>query len=630
MIKTKSDGLTAPAKANDCARELTETPYLQALSRNALEELLAEGETLRLARGESLFRFGQAYPHKVYILCQGQVRIEHRSGAKRTLQPGEFIGISNYLDETPYRANATAQDETTVLAVAAERFARLEARHGSLRAVLDRQLSERIRERHRTSGIAGILNTSVATLMTAPIVGCGTETPVRDAVSLMRERRVNSLVVRQSDGVPVGFLTYPRLAQALALDSLGPHTPVESCMTALPPRILPDAPLWQADTLLQQNAQKYLLVHDDRNALGILSQSDILRALGTQQTSFHNQTQTAQDLPTLARFYRELPGIARSLHEHNRLATRTVQQLSEYHLAIQRRCVELTLEQLDSAPPRDYALIIMGSGGRHEMLLNPDQDNGLIIDDSTGALTDTEQRWFSTFADRLNINLDKIGYVLCPGDIMARNPSYQKTLSDWQRQFDRITRVPNNKAARWANIMMDFSTLYGDEHLTNTLYQYALQRFAEYRLLLEYMAADDAEGSPAIGWFNRLVTSESDEHKGKVDVKRKGIRIIVDGARIYAISASITARNTENRLNALVRENILQAELVDAVKAAHEQLLDMLLAHQLRQYELNQPLDKYIDPDKLDATTLSGLRASMRAVKRFQDQMQGHFGREAF
>jgi len=77
----------------------------------------------------------------------------------------------------------------------------------------------------------------------------------------------------------------------------------------------------------------------------------------------------------------------------------------------------------------------------------------------------------------------------------------------------------------------------------------------------------------------------------------------------------------------LVRQGTLSADLVDSVSAACEELLDLLLTHQLRQAETGQPPDKLVRPEELSTRRRSALRIAMRAVKRFQSQLQGEVGR---
>jgi CBS domain-containing protein len=296
--------------------------------------------------------------------------------------------------------------------------------------------------------------------------------------------------------------------------------------------------------------------------------------------------------------------------------------------------VELTLEDMQQqghgAAPRAFALLIMGSGGRREMMLDPDQDNGLIIEDAAGPLSAGETRWFARFAGALNDNFATVGYRLCPGDIMARNPTYHKTLGEWQAQIHHLLRHPSEKAARWSNIVFDFDTLYGDDGLTSALRKTLLTSLQQENKLLAFMAEDDAEGQPAIGWFNRLITADDKNRKGRIDIKRNGSRIICDAARIFALSAGVTSCNTYDRLNSLVHQGTLSADLVDSVITAYDELMDLLLSHQLDCDERGQPIDNLIDPDTLSGQAKEALRMAMRAIKRLQDILQGRFGLSNF
>jgi len=84
--------------------------------------------------------------------------------------------------------------------------------------------------------------------------------------------------------------------------------------------------------------------------------------------------------------------------------------------------------------------------------------------------------------------------------------------------------------------------------------------------------------------------------------------------------------NTVARLKGLRREGVLTSEMIDSVLTAHEELLDLLLTHQTEQHQAGEVPDKYIDPEELDELTRQSLATSMKAVKRFQDRVQGVFG----
>jgi CBS domain-containing protein len=144
------------------------------------------------------------------------------------------------------------------------------------------------------------------------------------------------------------------------------------------------------------------------------------------------------------------------------------------------------------------------------------------------------------------------------------------------------------------------------------------------------MAEHDAEGKPAIGFFNQLVTTTKDESGEWIDIKRNGLRIIADAARIFALQNGVAARNTSDRLNALVRLGKLSDDFADSVQEAYEALLDLLLSHQIAQAKSAKPLNKLIAPDKLSRQSRSTLRVAMRAVKRLQEKLQDEYATDIF
>lgn len=602
----------------------------QQLPAASLDALLAASVRTELEPGGRIEQ--DAADDALLILWRGQIELHTADGGRTRAGPGLVLGLDRYLeqDAAHYQA-AIALRPGVLLQLPFERVRSLEAGHPEIAATLNRIISGRIREHglQHDGGPRGALAQTVARVMNAPLASCTSEWTLAQTFQAMRERKIGSLGVLDRDGHLEGVVTLASLAHAMLVDRASTGDPVTiACQGA--ETVTPDTPLWRAEALQKRHRVKYLVVVDQQRPVGMLSQTNILQALLAQQNALLDNIKACNSPAALRRIYDDVATVARDAWLRNRDANRAVLLLSDFHLAIQRRCAKLTLQELADQgfgkPPRAYALIIMGSGGRREMLLNPDQDNGIILDCEGGDLTADETRWFETFTDRFNRNLDTAGYILCPGDIMARNPAYRKTLDDWCRQIEHVARHPNEKVARWANIMLDFDLLYGDARLYSRLWSHILGTLAERSRLLHFMARDDAEGSPAIGLFRRLLTTDEDKTGSRIDVKRQGLRLIDNAARIFALSTGISDSNTLERLHALVRQGVLDADFVDTVIAAQAELMDLLLAHQIRQAENGEEPDKKIRTDGLDPLALESLRMSMHAVKRFQNTLQARFG----
>ncbi|WP_455365187.1 putative nucleotidyltransferase substrate binding domain-containing protein [Kaarinaea lacus] len=614
------------------SQHLQSTDTFANIGPEVVEAIIANCTTQTVAATESLFQSGDAYRDCLFILYRGDVDLRRPNGEVLHLHDGALLGLSNYLDGHPYSSTAEAVSSCTFLVLAAPKLKQLEQQYPELFDFINHIIAERIRSRSvlAKNTISGALSAPVRNAMKSPMSTCSGEVSLREAFTLMQQRRIGSLGVLDEAENLIGILTCSGLSEALAINGAGREESVMRAACQTPFTVNVDAPLWQAEETLHVNGVKYLVVIENDQPVGVISESDILKTLVAHKSTYIDRAKRARSINELQYSYRSLHKAAREIWDTNRLASHAVRLLSDIHLAIQKRCVQLTLEGMESeqygVAPRSYALLIMGSGGRREMQLNPDQDNGLIIADDTGALSSDEQQWFEEFAERLNQNLDRVGYILCPGKIMANNPMFRKTLSQWKTQIAHLVRHPNEKGARWSNIVFDFETLYGNDQLTHQLRSYLLEEIKRNNKLLGFMVEHDAEGSPPLGFFNRLLTTGEGEYEGTIDIKRNGIRLIADAARIYALSAGISSSNTVDRLQGLVRQGVLSKELVESSLVAYEELLNVLLEHQIAQRDAGKEPNKYINPESLAAPERSALRAAMRAIKRLQDQLQGQFG----
>jgi len=627
---------------------LSKLAVFQGLDDEAYARLAECMRLVSLAPGETLFGAGDAYQKAIYVLVDGGLELRRPTGQTSTVGSGDFVGLAGAVDGSPYTMTAQALSPVQLLMVPAEDLPTLEQTcPAPLVAVVHRVMAARMRERRISRETTSrVRSVPARAIMKSPLVTCGPEVTLAEAFAIMHERRIGSLGVTDTDGRLIGVLTYAGLSEAVLVRGADSDDNVMRVACEAPRVVSPEAPVWEVEEILQDPAIKYVMVLEDGRPLGMISQTDVLQNLIAHQGSVLAEVTRADNFAELAIQRRRIVNLASEALDGNRRASAASRIVSEFHLALQRRCVELTLEEMQhddlGPPPAPFVLIIMGSGARREMMLNPDQDNGLIVADTPKAQTKKARRWFQTFSERVNQHLDEVGYGLCPGNIMASNPEYSKSLGEWKRQLTHVIEQPTEKAARWANIVLDFDTLYGDDDLTVALRKHVFEAIRTPSRLLAMMVQDDAEGRPPLGLFNRLITQADDKEKGKgkakgkgkgkgkIDIKRNGLRILADAARIYALHAGVGARNTLERLNSLVRHEMLSRESLPSVREAYETLMEMLLAHQINQVQNGDPPDKLIKPKQLSSIEHEALRMAMRVIKQFQERLQSDFNISVF
>ena len=87
-------------------------------------------------------------------------------------------------------------------------------------------------------------------------------------------------------------------------------------------------------------------------------------------------------------------------------------------------------------------MLVLGSGGRGESLLAPDQDNAIVHEGS-----EADDPWFKEVAERIADLLDAAGIPYCMGKVMASNAIWRRSLTGWEEEVLRWLRHRFNSCA---------------------------------------------------------------------------------------------------------------------------------------------------------------------------------------
>lgn len=602
----------------------------QYLETSTIETMLGNGRPIELAEGQDLFQPGDANHGCLYIHLEGKLQQISGDGDIRLAEPGDLICLAGYLDGDTYRSSAHALTSCRLLSLSAVTVQRLEHESPAFFEAINRALAARLRKaRNEREAIRGTLARPVREIMRNGFVTCDRQTSLREGCRTLLNRHLESLGVVDASNRLIGLTTPRAIARALALEDATPDSAVTDTSLEAAHTATPETPLWMVEQLQQrQHAREIVIVDDAETPIGSVSQADLSRSLATPPETLDSEIRNAPGLDVLAQLRQRVPAAARRVHESHRSVGAAVRALTELHLAIQHRCIQLTLKRMEEegygAAPGRFAIIIMGSGGRGEMMLRPDQDNGLIVADD---VDQAGHEWFRIMAEYLNPALDRVGYRICSGGVMARNAEYRRTLRDWQARISNLIADPGRADARWSSIVFDFATLYGDDQLTSRLRRHLNDSLAEGRgrLLFRMMASDDAESRQPLGLFNRLITTR---HEGRnvLDIKRTGLRILVDGIRVFALRDGISQSKTLERIAALRRRGTFDRDFSETMRIAFEELQDLLFSHQLHQVDRGETPDTLVDVDRMTSFDLERLRVSLRAARRMRERLQSTFG----
>jgi DNA polymerase-3 subunit epsilon/CBS domain-containing protein len=456
-------------------------------------------------------------------------------------------------------------------------------------------------------------------VMSSPVISAPPETKLREAVRLLLEKRVSSLVVLDA-GEGVGIVTEHDLLRGLAGER-GAETG-ETTIGALASRPLLTVPanmhLYKAVGRMTRLGIRHLAVTDEDGVIaGMVTPRNLLRERATQAIILGDEIDAAGDDADLATARAKLVPLAEGLLEDDTDARSVCAVVSAELCALTRRAAELAEAQLAEAgrrgPPVPYAVLVLGSGGRGESLLAPDQDNAIVYE--RGEPGGPEDEWFAELGGRMADILDRAGIPYCKGGVMARNAAWRKSLTEWRATVDGWIRRSRPQDLLQVDIFFDAIPVHGDAALGQEIWRYAYragQSSVVFQKLLTELARDWR--SP-LGMFGGFRADKGE----RTDLKLGGLMPIFTGARVLSIRHGIAARSTPERLRGAQQAGALNLDSCERVLAAHETIMAAILRQQLADAESGVSPSNLVDTTSLDAGAKAKLRQAVKDIPLLVD-----------
>lgn len=473
---------------------------------------------------------------------------------------------------------------------------------------------------NRNTNQATYLNQYIKETMSSSLVCSEQSISIREAAQLMTEHRITSLLIMDSDKL-VGIITDRDFRTRVLSKAVADTKEIRHVMTLNPMCIDEHSRLHDAQLKMMSAGIHHLPVLRDEKPVGVISLSDILRANNIEPLSLAKDINSAASVDELSVAAKGVPDLVVKLIERDARAVEVGEIITSFADAITRRLLILAEEKLGPTPC-DYAWLAFGSQARQELMLGSDQDNALILPDG---LSDNETSYFKEFCEFVNTGLDKCGMPYCPGEIMASNDKWRLSLNDWCECFSKWIEEPSPKALMFASIFFDMRHIAGDSQLTENLQNYVLSRAKNNTIFLAFMSENSLLHSPPLGFFKTFVLENDGDHNHTLDLKIRGTIPIVDAARNYALSASVSELNTVARLKAIENLGIMSKEMAGSLVDAHEFIAGIRLHAQAEQYRQQIKIDNHLDPVKLSPLVRHQLKAAFHQVRDAQAAMKVRF-----
>lgn len=580
------------------------------------------------AAGECILKPADGPVEHLYIVKQGRVRGERPQGAAREatfeITTGECFPLAALVGERATRTEHLAAEDSFCLLLEKAAFARLFALSGPFRdftlrgvsSLLD-QVNQQVRLRAvETLGAQYSLDAPLGELAARQPVVCAAELPVQQAVRLMDEQRVGSVVIVDGAQRPQGIFTLRDLRRLIA-EGIGLEEPVGARMTPQPFHLPPSASAFDAALSMTERHIAHICLVEDGRLTGVLSERDLFTLQRVDLVHLARSIRHADRMETLIARRHDIRLLVERMLAHGASSTQITRLISMLNDHTVTRVIELALEALGD-PGVPFSWLCFGSEGRREQTLHSDQDNGILFEAADAAEAERIRARLLPLARRINQDLDRCGLVLCRGGVMAGNPELCLSRTEWSRRFSSfvLAATPENLLA--STIYFDLRLVWGPEDGFRQLYRELLERVADTPVFQRLMADNALRRKPPLGRIRDFVVARSGAEKDTLDLKEQGLTPFVDGARLLALAHGIEDCNTLERLRQLVEHEVIEARDGAAYEEAYQFIQLIRLQLHQQQARDGRPYSNRLDPDELNHLDRRILRESLRQAQRLQ------------
>ncbi|MEO0411705.1 MAG: putative nucleotidyltransferase substrate binding domain-containing protein [Pseudomonadota bacterium] len=587
--------------------------------------------TIRYARrGATVLESGIKNEY-LFIVRSGAVELmEGGNDLAIMLSEGSCFAFPSLLRDGITRHGVTALEDSLLYCIPAKTFHAFCEAHDAFRVYFSSAEAGRLRaaiaRRSESQINLGALQSAAVPLErmvgARPLVTAPTTISCGIAAGVMAAEDVSTLLICD-DGALKGILTDKDLRRRMLAKQLPYDTPITQIMTPDPVTIESSAAGFEALLLMMRNNFSHLPVTNAQGGIaGIISARDLLKRMSLHALHLAQDVAKAATPEAVCEATKPLTQSLIALVDADLTAQVIGEFVSSVGEAAHRRLAELGEDAL-GPPPVPYDFVVFGSLARRDQSGVSDQDNGFVLDDSYDEAA--HGAYFKALATFVCDHLNAAGYVYCPGDIMATNDQWRKSLTDWKATFRKWITSPDPKSVMHTSIFYDMRPIKGSGKLVRDLRQEVVSTAQANTVFLAHLARDAVSTPPPLGFFRQLVVEKDKSGEQSLNIKRRGVMPITDIARLQALANNITAVSTKSRLEALQQASALNKDDLRDLMDAQEFIAMTRLRHQAQQAARGERVDNLLHIESLSRFERDHLKDAFGIVRRAQSALSNAY-----
>lgn len=621
---------------------LKEFPPFDGLNQKECYALACEVEVIYLPRRKQLFSQGEATHNCFYVVNQGLINLKLKHNNILSLidvcDEGDVLGLRPLFAEKSYALQAEAKTDVMLYAIPFEVF-KPYLKSEVITQFLLRSFASNQRQPDAEDNKGVLLSQNLTTTESQSVnidyfqqINYTTDPfCINEDEAIFKVARkmtglgISSALVSKNN-LPVGILTDKDLRRFIATGKIALQAQVSDIMSSPVLCVESSISVAQAQLLLLQHGVGHLCVTEDGTAkskiIGILSEHDIVTAQATNPLALLKAFKRAKSISDLKQSRVYLGQLLKAYLTTELPLSHCLELTEGLHQSLFKKCAEFCLAQMPAEPPCQFEWFLLGSQARGEQLLMTDQDHALVFEDVPEHELEIVKNYFLQLGQYLSKALEKIGFELCPADMMASNPEYCLPLSQWKQKFKNWIKSPTEKSILLCNVFFDFKGVLANNTLEQELRKYVFELLKNDDKFYAYLASDALKNPPPLSFFKQFIVEDDGEHKDEFDLKARAIMPLVDSARVLALSNEISGANqTVERYRKLAE---LEPQNASLYESCIRSFYDLLKYRSTSGFE-HEDSGRFVNLTKLSKHDKNRLKYAFRPIKSLQTNLKTRF-----
>lgn len=612
------------------------------LSSDEIYEIATKIKVLYLDKNQTLFQINDKTHSDFYVVNSGEIGLNITSDTDDALMDkcddGDIIGLRPFFAKDNYLMSAKAREETILYAIPIEAFKPYVSKNQDVLNFLLESFASNTRNPHRKENKGKLISENVIyneqsaeiqyyqpiKYSKNPITAKATHI-VKDIAQKMTDLKIGSVIIEKAK-LPIGIITDKDLRSKIATGQFSIDVDVKQIMSTPVITVAENLSVAEAQIMMLKYNVGHLCVTTDGTVhseiKGIISEHDIVVAQANNPGVLLKQCKRATKPSDLRIIREKLTDLIQQSLDKSIPINHLCSIAGEINTAISKKAIDLALEKMDAPPPCQFSWLSMGSQGRKEQLLLTDQDNFIVFEDVSEREYDKVKSYFLQLAERVTRTLNKVGYAYCPANMMASNPLWCKSLTDWKKQFNHWINAPGDNGILMCSIFFDYDLVYGEESFVDKLTQNIFENSHKKEIFFAYLGADAIKSPPPLGFFKQFIVENNGENKDSFDIKARALMPLIDAGRLLALH-----KETRNINNTYLRFKKL-AELEPQNEELYEACADAfltLLTFRTKEGLFNENSGRYMNLKELSKLDKVKLKNCFSPIQGIQELIKTRF-----